>query len=467
MDFTEIHSQYGLQNLQNNFEMTQWIAARYQSSTTTSYGSNYSLSVDGISNGVTIPYSQPMSDITTTESDHLSAQRSTESTTPISSPVRDGKRDSYASKAKSTETQTIKRQSSSEDDTPFVTAPERSAVKAQDDATDEQAKLETPRLSVVPDIIDQTGEDHLVNDLTLAVEAAYYLYMAAKNGIKTSTWIETLMHEIQLRKQFKDDYSPSLKSDFKGMRDISKTLVLGHSPSQTRQWEDGKKVKDCRFCILNYSWFHTSKVVTDRSKFEECLVRYFHSIRQSNLFNEAQMSRVSDAVKFSLAKHGYDSALTWIQTRIRFLDSHSQLKLKETMRNRKGSDTSEGFTLKPAKLYPPVDQKLLDHINSDLQVIITRVLENPKQPLPASPSGADLTKMFYKLSYEFLRRNKGWHNENSFTSPTHFEKLEDQSGIATPSSEAFRTFQLLRRILDAFRVSYKERFPTKPRPHPT
>jgi len=109
--------------------------------------------------------------------------------------------------------------------------------------------------------------------------------------------------------------------------------------------------------------------------------------------------------------------------------------------------------------YPAIDQRVVDHINSHLQIFVNRRVEEADTLVPTMTDETKVTTFLFKLASEFLYRNKGWHNENSFTTPQHLMKLEELTGMRSKENEAYFTFSLTKNILNDFRKSFKERYP--------
>jgi len=149
-----------------------------------------------------------------------------------------------------------------------------------------------------------------------------------------------------------------------------------------------------------------------------------------------------------------DQAFQWINNRARLE------KTKMVMHTNKITTQSSSSTTKKSNLFPPADENLLRFIDLRLQVIVNREVINAGDNTPRLNDQTNLQKYFYKLACDFIRRNKGWKNENSFTTPNHLTKVEESTGTKAAPSESYLVFQILKSIIDKFRIDYKKRYPS-------
>jgi hypothetical protein len=264
------------------------------------------------------------------------------------------------------------------------------------------------------------------------------------------------MRESDLRSTLGFKYRPSKNTSLDGNVALAKELIATHQQEEVQAWESGQCTEHGQYCLLNSSVLSLSRQHDDLNLLEEDLIKCFvNTLRLQTKANSFGQS-ITEAIKFDLAKNGHESTFDWINNR------YSYLSTKTSKTSRPSSNKGEGpsKTGKKAKTpYPPADQRLLDLINTNLQVAINKRIELSGDDVPTMSDETKLSTFLFKLASEFLRRNKGWHNENSFATPQHLTKLEEYTGLTTKPSEAFLTFSILKGAIDDFRSTFKQRYP--------
>jgi len=287
----------------------------------------------------------------------------------------------------------------------------------------------------------------------MMAKTAFNLHACKRDWIKVNALKESIMYESDLRSKMSAKYNPSTATALDGNKAFAKEIIATHGSGEIQQWESGKFTSHGSFCLLNCRFATLEYDDDDDSRLCEELIKSFHSITKMQQRNKSYIDAVVEAVKFELSKDGYSSTFDWMKNRTKFLGTRT------ASRSSTPSDTSAKGGASTKQPYPATDARLLDFMNTHLQVYVNREIEAAGDEVPKMIDDMKLTKFMFKLASEFLLRNKGWHNENSFTSPQHLVKLEEYTGLKSQSSEASMTFLILKKAIDNFRIAFKKRHP--------
>lgn len=453
-DITEIHMHCGIPALKANFELIQWVRMR----PTANEISEYSRSVRSRTSEWF--ESQQGKDETTEQrvAKYVEASSQTQSptkeleTTSWSDEVQES--ETYASKAKAKEDKDhidlipehLKEHRAVEVSEDNETTGGTHLTKESDGESDRN-KVEQVKM------ISKDEEIHLAYDLMLAAKAAYKLYSLKRLMVKTGQLIEHLITEIELRNTFGNSYRPSLNTTLDGTKSISKEIVGRHNEEIIRQWESGKNVNAHRFCILNFKAFQASKIGVEGNHLLDDLTRYYGIAKENLSKRERDYERVQNLIKFEFERQNELEIDSWIKTRVRYLELKDS-NTKKSMQNQEVHETKE----QKREPYPAIDERLSDHINTHLQLFVNAAIRRANGDVPTMKDETKVETFIVKLATEFLKRNKGWQNENSFSSPAHLTKLETSIGMRSPPMEAFMTFTILMDALNEFRKSFKHKY---------
>jgi len=296
--------------------------------------------------------------------------------------------------------------------------------------------------------------NHAVRDLVIIAKAAYNIHANGRGGIRTNAFKESLMNESNIRCITGQRYQPSTNTLLDGNKALAKELIAYHSTEEIQCWESGRVTESGQFCILNARALSQPIDKSDDSKLGEDLVKCFFKMLLSQSRENSARDTYKSLIQFELERCGHEKTFDWIDNRYLFLEKgkvHS--KAFASSSNFRASETKS-----PEPKVKP-EQRVIDFMNTHLQVFINRKIESFGDNAPVMPDETKLPKFLYKLASEFILRNKGWHNENSFANPQHLVRLEEQTGLKSRQSESLLTFNMLKAILDDFRASYKQRFP--------
>lgn len=453
IDVTEIHMHYGIQSLKSNFEIIHWMKTRPTSDQIVEY-SRF------VQDRTTEWFQPPVPSLGMhlgVQSSYTEGSSQTESSNEQSS-IKSQIEGIALKETHDLETQTehIKMPKSTESDQiksalwPKSSPPGDTLTKVKDEVPQDDTTLKIKR----PNEISRDNELHVVQDMIIAAKTAYNLHAKQRSSMRLSQLIEALIHESNIRSLTNTNYRPTLSSDLDGFKALSKELIARHSHEETQKWESGKCTKHSDFCILNYSQFLLIRATKYDPSIEDTLCQYFLTTSKNERMSKEQLTRILNSVKFELDRQGHQATLAWIGNRIK-LPNILRIAADSKSKSSEGSET-KGKLKHP---YPAIDQRVLDHISSHLQIIVDKRIDEANTLVPTMTNETKTTSFLFKLASEFLLRNKGWHNENSFTGPQHLTKLEEQTGMYSKENEAFFTFNLIRNILNDFRKSFKEKYP--------
>jgi hypothetical protein len=453
IDITEIHMRYGIEMLNTNLQSINWIKARSEST----HDSTYSIAShdkplnwfdrvndQSVSQGLpsTILTSVDNDDQNSDYSDFITSQLdfSNEEGAPLNQSEPDVQSESYSDKV-----QSIPLEPSQTIVSDVIKGKQPSLVQQINEDTSIIGQYNQEQL--------QHHKNHVIDDLTVIAKAAFNIHTNQRGGIKTNALKESLMNESNIRSMTGHKYQPSRNTTLDGNKALAKELIAIHSQEEVQEWESCKCTVRGPFCILNAKLLILPLDESNPAKLGEDLVRCFIKMLQTQTRTIGFRDSIMEAIKFNLEKDGFPSAFEWINNRFIFLEGR---KPKQESTG-SGSNPSALSGKKTKEPYPLVDQRLVDYVNVNLQVIVNRKIESFGNDVPTMSDETKLSKFLYKLASEFFFRNKGWHNENSFTAPQHLTKLEETTGLKSKSSESFTTFKILKEIIDDFRSQYKER----------
>lgn len=456
IDITEIHMRYGLEFLQTNLESINWINNRpgsiqsqVASSSVRSESNRWSDQMNSLSEQLhskitSVSANTMNSDLESNYSDFISRQLHFENDdgVPVASPA------SYAAATSIDVKPTVKSKLGKE------------VVYDEPEVLFKPKETKQPELSVIERYnIEQSrvNRNHLITDLVMIAKTAFNLHASQRDWIKTNALKESIMYESDLRSKMGAKYKPSMSTTLDGNKAFAKEIVARHQVEEVQDWESGKSTSHGLFCLLNCRFVSLPINENDQTQLSDELIKCFQAIIKPKASNKSYNQIVVDAVKFELSRDDYPSAFKWMENRAKFLETRDVSKVTSPI-----SQGPSGKINKIKEPYPAIDERLIDFINTNLQVFVNREIESAKDEVPEMSDETKLSKFFFKLASEFLRRNKGWHNENSFTSPQHLVKLEELTGLRSQSSESSLTFSILKKIIDDFRISFKRRYPKSP-----
>lgn len=459
IEVTEIHTTYGIHALKSNFEIIHWIknrpsadqiheySSQVQSRTREWYFKNEYL--QNLSSQEHSAYADG-----SCQTDDSPANQDLESKIGKTTPI----------KAK------IGPRSNSSDD--HVGSTSGAPIKPwSDDTSDEvltspkptESKLTKPKTNLKedkPTVLNRADENHLIQDLLLASKAAYNMHFNQKSSARIDQLSESLDFEINIRNSTGTNYRPSNETSLDGCKAISKEIVAKHTHAETRRWEEGEEKSLIPFCLLGFPIVNINANDQDQVRVESALLHYLNSFMIGRSLDESQKRRILNAVEFELQRCDHKTTFNWMNGKFKLLkftiDSKTIAYTFQPERKAENKDKEKKQQTPP---YPPLDQKLLDYINTHLQVYVNQSIDRAKGSTPTMRDETKISKFIFTLAAEFLKRNKGWHNENSFTSPDHLTKIEDSTGLRTPPSESYLTFNIVKDVIDEFRKSYKLRYP--------
>lgn len=459
IDVTEIHMRYGIEALSVNLQSINWIKARPDSP--------QNLSVSGFVQSESNTWSEQMNSLN---------EQVTSKITSISENIVDSDLESNYSRYIGDQLDLAFLESLEDNGVQVTSPPLASKVSSQDerpkfgsivilDETQVSDKLshdsqhvtdKGKSIEVTDDStkLSRESRNHMISDFVMIAKTAFNLQSYQRTWIKVSSLKESIMHESDLRSRLGSKYTPSFRTTLDGDKAFAKEIIAKHSISDIQEWESGKHTSHDEFCLLNYKCISLAVNQYDQSSLCDELINCFKILLIQQYRTDWYRETVANGVRFELSKDDYSSTFTWMENRAKYLETKKVSK----------TTTSSGQTMdrrspKKKEPYPAADERLIDMINTRLQVIVNREIERAGSEVPEMSDETKLTKFFFSLASEFLRRNKGWHNENSFTSPQHLAKIEESTGLRSRPSESSLTFSILKRVIDDFRITFKQKYP--------
>jgi hypothetical protein len=456
IDITEIHMQYGIAMLKNNFEMIHWIKNRPTADQISEYA-------DSVRQGRLNDQQMlihPTWNAEHSQLEYVDNSCQTDSSNDgvdlqsqiVESPSSVQKKDS------STQYEVAGQESppaSISEELPAAPVwPKLPSRKAKQPAVQLKQPDRPPTLQET-ESLNRDDQNHVVQDVVIAIKTAFNLHANQRGSVKTQQFLEALMNESNIMSVTGDRYVKSMSTSLDGSRALSKEITARHSHDDVQRWESGKKGTQTRFCILNSDEFQLPLIDNDPRRLEECLIRYFQHVQKFKFINEPQSLRIMEMIKFELERQQQPLVFGWIQNKVKtpFLTSQEFGKVLSTKSLGRASQS------KPP--YPPIDQKVIDHVNSHLQLVVNRQIVLRDDDIPKMLDETKVETFVFKLVSEFIRRNKGWLNETSFTSPQHLTRLEETTGLKSRVSDAFITFDIIKAVLTDFRATYRDKYPKR------
>lgn len=456
IDITEIHTRYGVEQLEANLNLSRWIKARAESiqgsmnQSSTSIrseiwseqieDSNELLNVVGkgsITGDIFFNDSSDSPDEVTGIQDNDTTSGVPLTPEPVNLTAAQVVQRSETVSEKRVATPIDLNESHKEGNvTPTLTRP--SSVVTASDAHNKRE-----------------NHNHLIQDLAMIAKTAFNLNSLSRGWIRTDELRKSIMFEADVRSRTGDKYIPKFTTDLDGNIALAKEIIARHSTHDIQLWQSGEVNHRKHHCVLNAKLLgvHNNKDVS--ATLEKDLVRCFSTAMKAQLDNDETDVSFYDAIDFELQRQKHSNTFKWIKTQSQFI-------LNEKLSSEESKHSSNSKSKKQIKVkqpYPAVDQRLTDLINSNLQVVVNKEIEKSSDKLPEMPDETKVQTFVFKLVSEFLLRNKGWLNQNSFTSHQHLMILEDYTGLKSKPSESYLTFLLVKAIIENFREVFKSRYP--------
>jgi len=456
IDITEIHTTYGLHVLEANYLLMEWVQSR---PTSTASSSTSSIVYDPIASR--LEKLKKENDSAHRPSGDQSSDQSQINTTSqedkITQDQADPSKDEGVSVDLSTLTTNDPVQMMTKAFTPLCLEVQSSEIATPSSAkSSDKASLagsSSAKMSEEHDARDL--KNHLVQDLLMMAKTAFNLHAKKLGWIDANELKESILFESNTRNQRGRRYVPSFKTQLDGTIALSREIIARHDNDDLQLWESEKPTSYGNHCFLNEHPFTLPISRDDNAKLEEHLVRCFSQLLRRHSTKNGSRITLTDSVAYELVNSDNPSVFTWIKNHSQILESSPTPK-----------PSTRGVAPKPSKdkkktsePYPNVDPRLGEFINTHLQMIVLKLIEENKSDLPTMRDETKVSTFLFKLASEFLLRNKGWHNENSFTNPQHLERLEESTGLKSRPSESILTFEMLKQILNEFRIRFKKRYP--------
>lgn len=448
MEITEIHVSYGIQILQQNLELSNWFPNN-QNINNSSAASEQSVSgqfdvIMRTSNrrSTTISYSDKASQSET--QDYESSTKSHESGAKISKGkevnISKDTVKSWADLISESEDQDIKRNKVETD-----------SQKSEESKRSGKQRIELPNTKKE---LTRDEQNHLIQDLLMSIKCAYNMHQKLRTNTRLDRLLEALNFELSIKSAKGHNYKPNLKSSLDGEIALSKVIVANHSTNQILEWEKGKQSLLNNCCILNHEHFRISNLDSSEIRLEDALLEFQKWMNYTLDYSQVQVTKILNSVAFELQREDMYDAYQW-SLNMQRMKSKEGKPVKMVKAKPFIPETPFGPRKKDIP-YPPIDERYEQFIEHNLQSIINKQLSLPESEPLTMKDGMKLEKYFFILSSEFIKRNKGWRNSNSFTGPNHLDKLIEYSELYLEKSEAYSVFSILQKILINCREKFKD-----------
>ncbi|BCD56381.1 putative RNA-dependent RNA polymerase [Lichen partiti-like RNA virus 1] len=296
----------------------------------------------------------------------------------------------------------------------------------------------------------QENEGHLFDELLKIIKLCRNIAKINRSTIPSKKLLESILYETEQLNKFGTKYKKTNSSKLDGEIAFSKELVTIHNHEHMFNWCDGIKSLHGDYCILNYDQLSLQSLTSKRDgeTLEDACIEIFKSFRYSKLISKESKDEIDSAIKFELERQNYLDAYQWLANKTSLKKGSSALKDLSKV-SRKYSELAK---------YPALDERLLYHIDDNLKQIVHESLSNQAKNVPRLGNEVNLEDYFFKLTAYFLKTNRGWKNENSFSNPSHLTKLQEHTQVIVPDSESLKVFRILKSSIDNFRISYKKKY---------
>jgi len=425
IDITEIHMHYGINTLRMNYEMLEWVKTRPTQEQVAEYSASVrhkvsewhdraSTGTDAIIDKV-IEYSHNCSQ-TESSLDDISLQSQLPESFAKIVIGSNAPMDSQVSKPTITPLE-----EKSEKEPLLQTIDSHSETIP---ATDKPASIYVDERIRSP--IPTREDEHIVDDLVVAAKAIYNFHQLHRNNINTDRLIDSISFESGIRNMSRERYNPSFMTDLDNTKTLSREIIARHSSECVKQWETGINNMFGKYCILNFEAFSLDNDQVKEQKLRDNLIMYIMKYQKQKNNIEDQAFATSELLNKRLIEEGRPKVMKWIINQSKLLSLRG---LTTNDRPESSHMASRPSSYKGKETFKDVsDPRVVGHINSTLEVIINKViLKNEENASKASIQGKDLHDLLFLYSAEFLTYNKGWLNDNSFTSIAHIAKLEEST----------------------------------------
>jgi len=408
IDLTEIHTTYGIHALKSNFEIIHWIKNRPTANQIQEYSTKvlsrtqeWYFKNDYLQN-------LPGPDISARADSSCQTDDSSNNQDPLLLIEKPAK---------------IKAEPEPQDDSSYSSIESKAGavVQSWSDQASEAAKAtsesepkpqidqKTKEKERKPKVLDRMDENHLIQDLLLAIKAAYNQHFNPKSNARIDQLHASLDYELNIKGSTGSNYKASFETSLDSSKLISKEIVARHSVENARRWEMGDHDYLTPHCILAFPPLDVNSEDQDLIRIESAFTHYFNSIIVTRSLDESQKTRILSSVEFELQRCDYKTAFTWINGKIKLLrfSVHPRTKKYSFQPEKRSITEKEKSKSQMTTPYPTLDQKLLDHMNSHLQVFVNQSIEKANGSTPTMRDETKISKFIFTLASEFLKRNKG------------------------------------------------------------
>lgn len=448
MEITEIHATYGIQNLINNKELSSWFpkhqsddakSSKSQASFAGNFEITFKTTKSKLSNVSYSEHGSQTDSITGSVYEYTSQMSGARVSTKSNTQSPDKKIETWAELVQ----ESIDSKSADSDI-------RKEEVKSKASLVPQSMRLGK---ETAPQELEQAQQRHLIQDLIMAIKCAYTIHQKMRSSIKLDKLFSALNYEINLKSTKGSSYRPSFSTTLDGEIALSKEIIAKHTSEQVLNWENGSKEPKTCTCLLSFKELQISNPNSSTIKLEDVLLTFFDLIRNTSEISNDQRLMILNSTSFELMREGNDKAYDWSVNTLK-------VKSKSTIKQQIHKPVEIGQPIILGKKggslpYPAINEQFTLFIEQQLQLVVNKVVQKKGVPLPTMIADMKVEKYFFKLAAEFIRRNKGWRNNNSFTSPNHLTKVIEYTELPLDNYESYATYVVLKQIIDEARERFK------------
>lgn len=407
MELTQLHMEYGMHQLQSNFEFLHYIThSRTQSS------ASHSIPQSSQSNCQTF---QPILD--EIQLDHLDQGAKSEDTLRQES---DGLRSTLAEILVSPhqEKQPVIR--------PLETLRNESLSlkgKEIDSTVNRPLNLTEEHSSTLETSFPPLSPNHLIHltsDIIIAIATGYTMFSKRHVGKRTSELIKSLTLESSLRCHSNKPYRSQTSTPLDHPIALAREITGTHQKSQLLTWESGtKNIPDSTHCLLSHSLFNKENTDLQKNKLIPSLHIYARDAINSSRLQTSTRNSLLNMIKDSLIKRGFPFAYNWFLKYKPTLKSPTQ-SVSDHLETHAQPSSSKALTIQSKQLTehkcPAFREETRLALDNGLEPSILTVLSETGPLDLTLPNDQSITNVLTSLITEIVKHKPTWNQPDSTVS---------------------------------------------------
>jgi hypothetical protein len=478
MQLASLHSEYGIHQLQANFEYIRTVFDRPDYKTVQSYAHSMSANSDfrecfvnnvinekdlpstldhldspepNESAGRTDPHCEPMQDTpdipetnldssTLTEKPNLQPEE--ESKTELASSIDEIKTDASKSHQSKIDKSDTKSTSSRNSDTPTQeTSSQPKLVKTISSDT---------RLS-------HSEINHITKDLETAIESSYRLFTSMKRNARLNELHETIIFEYDILVRAGTKYEPAKEQTLNHPIAITKELAKTHSVIAFDEFMNGNDCSENKFCLMSFKPMKITSQTANEDDILEVLTDYVRSLLRKSTLHTADKEILATRLQTKFESRSNLAAYNWVKSRT----------LRPTQIGNRRPQSDKGHDPLSPKKESKTQERLLSHeqqqinekeaerrkkLSTILATQLSLIVEQSYQHENVDPfhmitddhSRMNITMMFVN---HLINTNKGWMNPVTTKSVFAIKRISDYFHFELSDNESEIQLKVIRHTL--------------------